>query len=202
MKILDRVAIVCDNKLLDEALALRAVLESYGIQVDFHRFIQKRQIFAFFAHPHPEHSHTILVCHGSGGDEDPYLMFEVVDQAEGRYDDPDGWDGITVRWTAAEVLAHVGGGRGTVLSLACGSGRAPLARAFLKAGFQAYIGPVSHYLDVDSALVFAINFFYFLLAEDRDYAPARYGEPEAVKKAAAVDAGWAYGTESFSFFPG
>ena len=197
MRMFNRVAIVCDKNMSGAAIALRSVLECFALRVDFHNFVQKRQVVSFFAELHPEYSHTIIVCHGSGGDDEPYLMFDVVDQVDGHYDEAEGWEGVTVKLTPSGVLEHVRGTHGTVVSLACGSGCAALARAFLAAGCDAYIGPTSPYLDSDAAVLFALNYFYFLLAEDRDYAPERYTDREAVEKASMVDAGWKYGTESF-----
>ena len=55
MKLFDRVAIVCDHtpEILQAASALRTVLECFGLRVDFHYLIQKRQVIEFFKRPRP-----------------------------------------------------------------------------------------------------------------------------------------------------
>ena len=167
------VAIVCDRTMLREAHALRGVLESFALQVDFHYFIQKRQILDFFAQPR-NYAYTIIFCHGSGKTaEDMHLRLEVVDQEAGDYDTPgdEGWDFVVVELTPAKIAEYVQNRDGTLLSTACGSGREPLAEAFLKSGYRSYIAPVHPddpeeiYVDLDSSLVFFTKFF--LLSDGR-----------------------------------
>lgn len=197
MKLFTPVAVVCDHTLVEDALAIRSVLESFRLRVDFHRLVQSQQLYEFFAAPPQHYAATVLVCHGSGDDSDPFLRFEVVDQKDGNYQSPDGWEMVTLEWTAARIREHVQGGLGIVLSLACGGGREPLAQAFLDAGCDAYVGVVTPYVDMASAVSFAVNFFYLLMAEDRDYCSARYSVEQAVERAARFDDDWKYGTGSF-----
>ena len=103
------VAIVCDRTMIREAHALRGVLESFALQVDFHYFIQKRQILDFFAQPR-NYAYTIIFCHGSGKTaEDMHLRLEVVDQESGDYDTPgdEGWDFVVVELTPAKIAEYV-----------------------------------------------------------------------------------------------
>ena len=200
------VAIVCDRTMIREAHALRGVLESFALQVDFHYFIQKRQILDFFAQPR-NYAYTIIFCHGSGKTaEDMHLRLEVVDQESGDYDTPgdEGWDFVVVELTPAKIAEYVQNRDGTLLSTACGSGREPLAEAFLKSGYRSYIAPIHPddpeeiYIDLDSSLVFFINFFYYLMdGVDRDYSTTTYTEQEAVENASQLDPDFRFGTKIF-----
>ncbi len=200
------VAIVCDRTMLREAHALRGVLESFALQVDFHYFIQKRQILDFFAQPR-NYAYTIIFCHGAGKTaEDMHLRLEVVDQESGDYDTPgdEGWDFVVVELTPAKIAEYVQNRDGTLLSTACGSGREPLAEAFLKSGYRSYIAlvhlddPEEIYVDLDSSLVFFTNFFYYLMdGVDRDYSTTTYTEQEAVENASQLDPDFCFGTKIF-----
>lgn len=200
MKLFTKIAIVCDHTLVESALALRSVLESFRFHVDFYRLVQARQVTEFFANPPNDCAAVVIVCHGSGDDAAPHLRFEVVDQEEGDYQSPTGWDTVVLEWTPDLIRKHVGQGFRMVVCLACGGGRAPLAEAFLDAGCDAYIGAVAPYLNMASADMFALSFFYWLLAEDRDYYSASYSAIEAVDLAKQFDAGWEYGTQSFHIY--
>ncbi len=200
------VAIVCDRTMLREADALRGVLESFRLQVDFHYFVQKRQILDFFLQQR-NYAYTVIFCHGSGQTaEDMHLRLEVVDQEDGDYDTPGdkGWDHVVVELTPAKIAEYVQNRDGTLLSTACGSGREPLAEAFLKFGYCSYIAPVhlddpeEIYVDLDSSLVFFISFFYYLMdGVDRDYSTTTYTEQEAVEKASQLDPDFRFGTKTF-----
>lgn len=200
MKLFTRVAIICDHTLLDEALALRRVLESFTLHVDFYQLVQARHVVEFFAAPPAGCDAVIIVVHGDGEDSAPYLRFDVIDQETADYQSPTGWHPTILEWTPERIRTQVGKGLGTVISLACGGGRAPLAEAFLDAGCDAYIGAVERYIDMHSAMMFAISFFYWLLAEDRDYCPTRCSASQAADRAKNFDQGWDYGTESFRFY--
>ena len=66
LKLFTPVAIVCDHTMTEEASALRGMLESFRLRVDFYRFVQKPQVFDFFAQPR-NYAYTIILCHGGGG---------------------------------------------------------------------------------------------------------------------------------------
>ena len=199
------VAIVCDRTMYREADALRGVLESFALQVDFYNLIQKQQLLAFFSQ-HRNYAYTVIFCHGSGDTaNESHLRIEVVDQKSGDYDAPTGWDFIAVELTPDKITEIVRNREGTLLSTACGSGRKPLAEAFLKSGYNSYIAPVSledsdmlEDVDLDSSLVFFINFFYYIMAGvERDYSTTTYTEQEAVDKAIELDPDFILGTKCF-----
>ena len=197
LKLFTPVAIACDHTMTEEASALRGMLESFRLRVDFYRFVQKPQVFDFFAQPH-NYAYTILLCHGGGGTpEDMHLRFDVVDQASGDYENPEGWDSVDVEFTPAKIAEHLQNREGTLISIACGSGREPMADAFLKSGYHTYIAPDETFSNTISALVFIVNLFYHLMAGDRDYATTTYTVQEAVEKAAQLDPNFIYGTKLF-----
>ena len=168
LRLFTRVAIACDRTMLKDAHALRGMLEAFGLQVDFYYFVQKRQILDFFAQPRKLRLYGYLLprfwCETA---EDMHLRLEVVDQEDGDYDTPgdEGWDHVVVELTPAKIAEYVQNREGTLLSTACGSGREPLAEAFLKSGYQSYIAPIHPddpkeiYVDLDSSLVFFYQFF-------------------------------------------
>jgi len=200
VKIFTKIAIVCDHTLVEHALALRGVLESFRLHVDFYRFVQAQQVTEFFATPPKDYAVVVIVCHGSGDDSAPHLRFEVVDQENGDYQSPTGWNSVLLEWTPDLIRQHVGQGFRTILCLACGGGRVPLAEAFLDAGCDAYVGAVSPYIDMSSADLFTLSFFYWLLAEDRDYYSPTYSTTEVVDRAKQFDATWEFGTQSFHLY--
>ena len=205
LRLFTRVAIACDRTMLQDAHALRGMLEAFGLQVDFYYFIQKRQILDFFAQP-LNYAYTVIFCHGSGKTaKDMHLRLEVVDQEDGNYDTPEGWDRVVVELTPAKIVEYVQNREGTLLSTACSSGRKPLAEAFLKSGYQSYLAPVHPDdatkeidVDIDSSLVFFTTFFYYLMdGVDRDYSTTSYTEQEAAEKAAQLDPHFRFGTKTF-----
>ena len=78
--------------------------------------------------------------------------------------------------------------------------REPLARAFLEAGYDGYVGATEDYVDGDSALLFTIGFFYHLLADERDYAPRTFTDREAAERAAAMDYEFELGTRPYRYW--
>ena len=199
LKLFTPLAIACDHTMTEEASALRGMLESFRLRVDFYRFVQKPQVFDFFSQAR-NYAYTIILCHG-GGDtpEDMALRLDVVDQVSGDYENPEGWDSVTVELTSAKIAEHIKNRDGTLISIACGSGREPLADAFLKSGYHTYIAP-TNFSNTDSALVFVVNLFYHLMAGDRDYATTVYTEQEAVETAAQLDPAFIYGTKLFRYY--
>lgn len=196
MKIFSRVTIVCDHtaEMFKSATALRAALEGYALYVDFCPLFQKRQIAEFFARPALDNDYTVLVSHGDGGKQ---LSFQMVDQVDGNYENVEGWEEVSYALTPDVISETIKDRKGTLISLACGGGREALAKAFLGAGYDHYIGADMDYIHSNSVQLFAAGLFYFLLAEDRDYAPRAYTVPEAVAQAAAFDPEFDKGTRPF-----
>lgn len=195
MKLFDRVAVICDYapEMLGLAIAIRATLEGFNLGVDFYHLAQKRQVLEFFSRP-PSTDYTIVVTHGDGGGQ---ITFSVVDQVDGDYTKVEGWEEAKFALTPDTIPEFVKGQRGTLIVIACGGGKLPLASAFLAAGYDAYIGADAGYYDADAAVLFVASLFYHLRAEDRDYATRAYSLEEAVARAAGADADFVMGTQVF-----
>lgn len=198
MKMFDSVVIACDQGSLDLAQALRASLELFRLHAYLHFCVQKRNVVDLLAGNIPD-SHYIVLCnHGLGAtdmpDENPDAMrmgFHVVDEA-------DNYKSIDFALTPANIASFVRLPGRTVLALGCGSGREPLAQAFLESGCQAYIGALAP-IDQDSTTLFAITFFYHLLCAEREAHLQCSGE-EAVRRASALDTYSKDGTHLFRYY--
>jgi hypothetical protein len=125
----------------------------------------------------------VLCAHGHGPDDDPKIRLEVVDQKDGDPDAVEGWERRPFDLSRGNVPGLVTVPRGVLVAGGCGAGREPLARAFLEAGYDGYVGATEDYVDGDSALLFTIGFFYHLLADERDYAPRTFTDREAAERA-------------------
>ena len=205
MKLYKSVVICCDKspKLFQDATAIRAALEALGLRVHLYDLAQKRGALEFLAGAMPECDYVVLFCHG-GRDSDgrPQLTLNVVDQVDGDYDNPRGWERVTLGLTPANIPEYVKGMGRTLVCVACGAGQEPFAQAFLKAGYTGYIAPQGNYINANAAMVFVVAFFYHLLTESRiEDEPTRYTDQEAVALAAALDADYPRGTRVFHYYP-
>ena len=195
MRLFERVAVVCDHtpEMLEMAGALRAMLESFTLRVDFHYLIQKRQMLDFFAQS-PKAEATVLFTHGEEG---KHLTFTLVDQEDGDFEAVHGWEEVKFALTPENIPNVVGGARGTLIAVGCGGGKRTLADAFLAAGYEVFVGAATDYVDSNALLLFLVGLFYHLLAESQDYAPHGYTIEEAVARASEIDRDFAEGTRAF-----
>ena len=201
MKSFERpVAVVTDRNSVEDACAIRVALEVFRLRVDFYRMVQRRHLLAFLAGDHIPYDYTILCAHGTGPDDAPKIVVEVVDQVAGDHAAETGWDPVPVELTPNTIpeLVHATGG--TLVCGACGAGRAPLADAFLVAGYDAYIGAEQAYIDGEAAFLFTVGFFYFAVAEERGPGAVPYSDAEAVARAAALDPEFRYGTKWYRYY--
>jgi hypothetical protein len=184
MKLFEHVAVVGSSEASDPQV-LRSVLEEFGLRVHLYRLYQKRNVEDFFAGRGlpKECRYTVLCAHGHGPDDDPKIRLEVVDQKDGDPDAVEGWERRPFDLSRGNVPGLVTAPRGVLVAGGCGAGREPLARAFLEAGYDGYVGATEDYVDGDSALLFTIGFFYHLLADERDYAPRTFTDREAAERA-------------------
>jgi len=135
---------------------------------------------------------------GRDSDGGAQLDLKVVDQVDGDYDNPRGWERVTLDLTPANIPEYVKGMGRTLVCLACGAGQESFAQAFLKAGYKGYIAPQGNYINANAAMLFVIAFFYHLLTESRiEDEPTRYTDQEAVALASALDADYPRGTRIF-----
>jgi hypothetical protein len=183
-----------------DPLVLRSVLEEFGLRVDLYRLYQKRNVEDFFAgRGVPKECRYTGLC-GHGPDDDPKIRLEVVDQKDGDPDAVEGWEPRPFDLSKGNVPGLVTAPRGVLVAGGCGAGREPLARAFLEAGYDGYVGATEDYVDRDSALLFTIGFFYHLLADERDYAPRTFTDREAAERAAAMDCECDLGTRTYRYW--
>jgi hypothetical protein len=199
MNLFEHVAVVGSSEASDP-LVLRSVLEEFGLRVDLYRLYQKRNVEDFFAgRGVPKECRYTGLC-GHGSDDDPKIRLEVVDQKDGDPDAVEGWEPRPFDLSKGNVPGLVTAPRGVLVAGGCGAGREPLARAFLEAGYDGYVGATEDYVDRDSALLFTIGFFYHLLADERDYAPRTFTDREAAERAAAMDCEFELGTRPYRYW--
>ena len=204
MKLYQSVVICCDKsaKIFQDATAIRAALEAFGLRVHLYDLAQKRSTLELLAGVMPECDYVVLLCHGGrSSDGEAQLNLKVVDQKDGDYDNPNGWEVVNVSLTPANIPEYVNGKGRTLICLSCGAGQETFAEAFLKAGFAGYIASQGNYIYANAAMLFVITFFYHLLTESRiDDAPTYYTDREAVALASALDADYPRGTRTFHYY--
>lgn len=204
MKLYQSVVICCDMsaKIFQDATAIRAALEAFGLRVHLYDLVQKRSALEAFAGAIPECDYVVLLCHGGrDADGSPQLNLKVVDQKDGDYANPNGWEVVNFTLTPANIPEYVNGKGRTLICLSCGAGQEAFAEAFLKAGFAGYIASQGDGSYANAAILFVIAFFYHLLTESRiDDAPTYYTDREAVALASALDADYPRGTRTFHYY--
>jgi hypothetical protein len=197
VKMFDRVVIGTDLASLDIAHAIRSSLELFRLHVYLDWFVQKRNVLDFLAGNVPDSDYVVLCCHGLQGVKDPsgvtpMAFLDLSDQVDGK------WVGTDVALTPANIPGLVKLPGRTIIALGGEAGREPLARAFLESGCRAYVGPDDH-VDQDSTALFAIAFFYHLLAPDRD-SRLRWTDRQAAELAARFDPDSREGTHVFRYY--
>ena len=199
MEMFDSVALAYDQWSMDIGLAVRGALELFRLHVYSHFCVQKRNVVDFLAGKAHASQYVVLCSHGLGSadtpDESPREMkmgFHVVDQVDGK------WQEVEFALTPATIAEHVKLEGRTVIALGCGNGRESLATAFLDAGCSAYVGAIRP-VDQDATALFAIAFFYHLLASERDPS-VQCSEEEAVKRAMTIDPHFKEGTGVFRYY--
>lgn len=198
------VVLACDDDMLRQAMALRAVLEQFGLRVHFYHLIQKGHLLDFLAGARVKSDYTVLCCHGICTEEDgPHLLLNVIEQAlpETPQDSGDGeWHTVFLRLTPALLSKHLKKGHGTFISTGCSTGQQEMAEVFLNAGYSAYIGCANN-IDAGSGTLFVLGFFHHLLAGERDLPTETYDDQEAVERARSIDSGAIeWGTNGFRYF--
>ena len=192
-----RVVIAYDMNLenFQMATAIRGVLEFYGLQVTLVWLNDKQDAIYFFAGYAIKADYTILCAHGIGKENRIWLMVvEKIAGTEYRYEE------VEFNLTPDNIGEYVKNAGGMFITTACDSGCEEFAKAFLDAGYRAFIAPCVA-VDLSSAVMFICGFFCNTLAHDRDIHKATYTEREAVERAAAIKP-FPDGTAAFRYFGG
>jgi hypothetical protein len=195
MKLGDKVGIVCDHTLAEEARALRGLLESFRLDVDLHRLTQRWQAEEFFSKRAAAYDFLILQCHGC---EKPCLQIKI-EVIEPKKSNPELGDMAVYQLTPENIPDKLKGFKGVFVSGACESGRPEMGTAFLKAGCKAYLGP-SDYSDGSSGTMFIASFFYFLQYEWRLPDAQRWSISEAYEAARNLDPRAKFGTKIWKLY--
>lgn len=201
MKFLDHVAIGARSEAVTP-LVLQSVLQQLGVRAHLYRFYQTEHVRDFFARKGvpDEVRFTILCAHAGGQDDDPAIHYDLSEQRDGDVTSPYGWEGYDLKISKDTVPDLVTNAQGTLIAMGCGAGREPLAKAFLEAGYEGYVGATEEYIDGDSAFVFTINLFYHLMAEERDFHWKNYTVAEVVERAALTEPDFDVGTRPYRYW--
>lgn len=195
LKLGDRVGIVCDHSMVEQANALRATLEAWQLRVDLHRLVQHWQAEQFFQKQMAEYDYVIICCHGT---DRPKLRikFEVIVP---KKENPELGDMVDFELTPENISTKLNGFRGVLVSMACESGSEPLGKAFLKAGCKAYLAP-GDYSDDSSGMMFVMSFFYFLQYQWRLPDPQVWSIKDAADAARKLDPRAKFGTKLWQLY--
>lgn len=199
----NHVVIGCDYtpEMRQQAEILRSVLEGFSIRVHLYHFVHYRNVIEFLKGQIPECDYVILCCHGVGDtEEEMKFNLQVVRQADDDDERKDGWQRVTFNLTPKNIAEYVENPKGTLICMACGSGREAWVNSFLAAGYKAYIAPVEDYVDWDASILFLTSFFYHLMMPTRDYTNRVFTPQQAVDAASQADAHYKYGTRLFQYF--
>lgn len=192
---MNKVVIAYDKNLenFQMAIALRGMLEFYGLSVSLVWLNEKQNAIDFFAGYISKADYTILCAHGIGKENRIWLtVIEKMTGADYCYEE------VEFNLTPDNVGEYVKNSGGTFITTACESGREVFAKAFLSTGYHAFIAPEVA-VDVTSSAMFICGFFCNMLAHERDIHKATYTEREAVERAAAIQP-FPDGTAAFRYF--
>lgn len=144
--------IVIDDNL--EALAVRACLERWGVTVNLHLIGKSSDLVSLFNEPERLSSNILITCHGTKkGIVLPELAPQIAKKEPYR-------DFIT----PANLKEFVNLKGHVVLSTGCVTGKQTFANVFMSRGAGAYIA-LQGYPEASAALLFVVNFYYFLLVK-------------------------------------
>ena len=197
MNVYDRVVIAYDKNLdnFQMAIAIRGMLEFYGLNVSLVWLNEKQNAIDFLTGHVPKADYTILCAHGIGYENRIWLtVIEKMTGTDYCYEE------VEFNLMPDNIGEYVKNSSGTFISTACESGREVFAKAFLDTGYRAFIAPEVA-VDVTSSVMFICGFFCNMLAHERDIHKATYTEREAVERAAAIQP-FPDGTAAFQYFGG
>lgn len=135
------------------ALSIRSILEYWNVKVDIH-YVAKAQDMVDIFRKEDLSSNILLMCHGA--EEGIHLPELALEAAKTQP-----YDKILTPKNITEFLKL---NEQTVVSTGCKTGTKSFADAFLGKGAKDYIAP-TNYPEGTAALLFVINFYYFLLVK-------------------------------------
>jgi hypothetical protein len=195
------VTIACDSAPgnFQQAVAIRSVLETFGLQVYFLQLLHQQSVMDFLAGDYPNCDYVIWFFYGSPGlNGEEQLDFQVVHQKNNDYTNKSGWKRVQFSLTPSNVSQYVKNSQGILI---CGASSGEnWAKAFLSTGYKAYIGPTQPDLACNSYTLFITGFFYHLLIHTLDYTEQKFTPQESVIAAALTDKYYEYGTKLFNYY--
>lgn len=151
--------VVIDDDL--EALALRAALEWWGIQVTLHLVGQAKDLVAILGYTSRTTTTLFLMCHGN---EQGIILPELHPNLEREqpYHSP---------LTPADLTEFMHLPDCITISTGCATGAPAFASAFLEAGCHAYVGPTG-YPNGDASLFYTLHLCYEWICRDQSLLAA------------------------------
>lgn len=137
-----------------EALAVRACLERWGVTVNLHLIGKSSDLVRLFKEPERLSPNTLITCHGT---KKGIVLPELAPQVAKK-------EPYTDTLTSSDLKEFVSLKGQTVVSTGCVTGNQSFAKAFLSQGAGVYIAP-KDYPEASATLLFAVNFYYFLLVK-------------------------------------
>jgi hypothetical protein len=195
------VAIACDVVNLQQATAIRSVLEAFGVQVYLYQLVQKQIVLDFLSGNYADCDYVIWLCCGKpGANGEDELEFQVVHQKDNDYTNKSGWERINFILTPSTVSQYIKNPKGTLI---CGATSGELwSEAFLSVGYKQFIAPTKADIACSSEILFITGFFYHLLIHTLDYSDSdkRLTPKESVIAAASMDKYYECGTRLFHYY--
>ncbi|WP_232697365.1 delta-aminolevulinic acid dehydratase [Brevibacillus daliensis] len=166
-----KVALICGENCDGETFALRSTLEYFGAQVMTYWIGRPNDLIAVLngENLYDDVSYIVLCFHG---DEGELIMQELGDEVY-EPGEPQG------NFSSKEILKYGDFAGKKVIGNGCTLGDPALAHAFIEKGASWYIGP-DDYPYGNSALLFAIHFFYEVLENEQS-------DKEAFEQAIKID---------------
>lgn len=138
-----------------EALAIRSVLESFGVEVRCHFIGNVKKLVSLFSGAEPLHEIVIISCHG---DERGMILPELHEELEKEMP-------YQKVLTVSDFSQFLKLQNQIVINTGCCLGNKYFAETFLQKGASAYIGLETE-VEGNAVLFFVISFLYFRLCNN------------------------------------
>lgn len=138
-----------------EALAMRSVLESFGVEVRCHFIGNVKKLVSLLSGAEPLYEIIIISCHG---DEQGMILPELYVELEKEMP-------YHKVLTASDLAQFLKLQNQIIINTGCCLGNKNFAETFIQKGASAYIG-LETYVEGNAALFFVISFLYFRLCNN------------------------------------